>query len=173
QEADAVVRRHWNAQRLLEPLPVVIPYADQLTFPAAWMRTRRDHARFLNLIEVSAFLHQHQRERRGGAIVASLADYRLAYDLAGQVLQETLSDLKRPLREAYTRIQDLSLKSEGSVTRREIREALDVPDSTIRGWLSQLVELEYLEAEGSRGGAGKATRYRLTGRGPPAGVGLA
>ena len=45
-------------------------------FPSSWMRTRRDHARFLNLIEVSAFLHQHQRERTAeGAIVASLADY--------------------------------------------------------------------------------------------------
>ena len=71
QEADAICRRHWNAQRLLEPLPVVIPFADKLTFPSAWMRTRRDHARFLNLIEVSAFLHQHQRERPGGAIVAA------------------------------------------------------------------------------------------------------
>ena len=46
-------------------------------FPSAWMRTRRDHARFLNLIEVSAFLHQHQRERsRDGAIVASLGGLR-------------------------------------------------------------------------------------------------
>jgi Mn-dependent DtxR family transcriptional regulator len=166
QEAEAIARRHWNAQRLLEPLPVVIPYADRLTFPSAWMRTRRDHARFLNLIEVSAFLHQHQRERRGGAIVASLADYTVAYALAGEVLRDTLTDLKRPLREAYTRIQGLSLKGQGSVSRREIREALGVPDSTVRGWLCELVELEYLEAEASRGGAGKATRYRLTDRGP-------
>ena len=67
EQAEAVTRRHWNAQRLLEPLPVVIPYADRLTFPDAWMRTRRDHARFLNLIEVSAFLHQHQRERTRAA----------------------------------------------------------------------------------------------------------
>ena len=166
QEAEAIARRHWNAQRLLEPLPVVIPYADRLTFPSAWMRTRRDHARFLNLIEVSAFLHQHQRERRGGAIVASLADYTVAYALAGEVLRDTLTDLKRPLREAYTRIQGLSLKGQGSVSRREIREDLGVPDSTVRGWLCELVELEYLEAEASRGGAGKATRYRLTDRGP-------
>jgi hypothetical protein len=36
----------------------------------------------------------------------------------------------------------------------------------VRGWLQELVELEYLEAEASRGGAGKATRYRLTDRGP-------
>ena len=71
QEAEAITRRHWNAQRLLEPLPVVIPFADKLSFPSSWMRTRRDHARFLNLIEVSAFLHQHQRERTAdGAIVA-------------------------------------------------------------------------------------------------------
>jgi hypothetical protein len=129
------------------------------------MRTRRDHARFLNLIEVSAFLHQHQRERTPeGAIVASLADYEAAYALAGEVLRETLTDLKKPLREALQRIQGLAVKGEGSLTRREIREALQTPDSTVRNWLSELVSLEYLEAEG--GSLGKTTRYRLTGRSP-------
>ena len=86
QEADVISRRHWNAQRLLETLSVVVPYADKLSFPSAWLRTRRDYARFLNLIEVSAFLHQHQRERRDGAIVASTADYAVAYALAAEVL---------------------------------------------------------------------------------------
>jgi len=174
REAERITCRHRNAQRLLEPVAVVIPYADRLTFPSSWMRTRRDHARFLNLIEVVAFLHQHQRERRGGAILASLADYAVAYELAGQVLADTLSDLKKPLREALERIRELSLKGEGSVSRREIREALALPDSTVRGWLQELVELEYLEAEASRGGAGRATRYRLTERGPLAhgGAGL-
>ncbi len=164
QEAQAISRRHWNAQRLLEPLPVVIPFAAELTFPTAWMRTRRDHARFLNLIEVLAFLHQHQRERRNGAILAALADYEAAYDLAAQVLTETLSDLKRPLREAYARVRELSLKCQGPVTRSEIREALALPDSTVRRWLSELVELEYLEADAGK--QGKAVRYALTGRAP-------
>jgi 5S rRNA maturation endonuclease (ribonuclease M5) len=160
--AEAVARRHWNAQRVLEPLPVVIPYADRLTFPSAWMRTRRDHARFLNLIEVSAFLHQHQRERRSGAIVASLADYEAAYALAGQLLRETLTDLKTPLLRAYERIRGLSLNGDGAVSRREIREALAEPDSTVRRWLCELVELEYLaQVEASKGGAGKSTRYRV------------
>jgi hypothetical protein len=165
QEAEQITRRHWNAQRLLDPLPVVIPYADQLAFPSAWMRTRRDHARFLNLIEVSAFLHQHQRERRGGAIVASLADYAAAFALAREVLADTLRDLKRPLREAYDRIRGLSLKGEGRLSRREIREALKEPDSTVRRWLGDLVELEYLAlAETSKGGPGKATHYRVVER---------
>ena len=163
QEAERVTRRHWNAQRLLESAPVVIPYADKLSFPSAWMRTRRDHARFLNLIEVSAFLHQHQRERRNGAILASLDDYATAYALAGEVLADTLSDLKKPLREAYTRIRELSLKS-GSVTRSEVRDALAMPDSTVRRWLQDLVELEYLEAEQTK--QGKAARYVLSSRAP-------
>jgi 5S rRNA maturation endonuclease (ribonuclease M5) len=166
QEADAISRRHWNAQRLLEALPVVIPFADKLTFPSSWLRTRRDYARFLNLIEVSAFLHQHQRERRGRAIVAATADYAAAYALAAEVLAETLSDLRKPLREALESVRGLSLKGDGSVARREIREALAMPDSTVRGWLQQLVDLEYLEVGASKGGAGKAARYRLTDRGP-------
>jgi 5S rRNA maturation endonuclease (ribonuclease M5) len=164
RQAEVLTRRHWNAQRLLEPLPVVIPFADRLSFPSSWMRTRRDHARFLNLIEVSAFLHQHQRERTSdGAIVAALADYEAAYALAAEVLRETLTDVKKPLREAYQRIQGLA--RDGSVTRREIREALGVPDSTVRRWLAELVELEYLVAsEAGKGGAGKTTSYRVAAR---------
>lgn len=58
------------------------------------LRTRRDHKRFLCLIEAAAFLHQFQRP--GGLlsspdgtpyIEAGLADYRLAYELARQVLR--------------------------------------------------------------------------------------
>jgi len=166
--AQALVKRHWNAQRLLEPLPVVIPFADKLTFPSTWMRTRRDHARFLNLIEVSAFLHQYQREQKNGAILATVEDYEVAYRLARTALAETLSDLKAPLKRAYEGIRDLAQRSEGTVSRRDIRQALQLPDSTVRRWLSELVELDYLEAEMK--GQGKAARYRLTGRGPNEGL---
>jgi DNA-binding transcriptional ArsR family regulator len=162
EEAERITRRHWNAQRLLEALPVVIPYADRLSFPASWMRTRRDHARFLNLIEVSAFLHQHQRERKGPAIVATAADYAVAYALAGEVLRDTLSDLKRPLRDAYERLRGLTPEADGTLSRRQIRHELGEPDSTVRRWLADLVELEYLTvAEAGRAGQGKTTRYRL------------
>ncbi len=165
--AEAIARRHWHAQRLLEPAPVVIPFADALTFPSAWLRTRRDYARFLNLIEVSAFLHQHQRARRGGAIVADVADYAVAYHLAATVLSETLADLRTPLRVAYDQIRALCDQDEGSVSRRTIREALAVPDSTVRGWLQSLVDLEYLAlVDAGQKGAGKAARYRLVEHAP-------
>jgi DNA primase catalytic core len=165
RKTESIVKRHWNTQRLLEPLPVVIPFADKLTFPSTWMRTRRDHARFLNLIEVSAFLHQYQRPKENDAILATVSDYEIAYHLAAQVLTDTFADLKRPLREAYSRIRRLSEQREGTVSRREIREALGLADSTVRGWLSELVELEYLMPVDG-GGRGKAVRYTLTDRGP-------
>ena len=163
KEGEAISRKHWNAQRLLEPLPVVIPYANKITFPSSWLRTRRDHARFLNLIEVSAFLHQYQRERDSEAIVASIADYAVAYALAGEVLAETLGDLRKPLREALSRIQAMAT-AEGGVSRRDIREALGLPDSTVRRWLAELVELEYLEVEAGKGGAGNKSRYHAADR---------
>jgi hypothetical protein len=177
EEAEAICRRHWNAQRLLEGLSVVIPFADELSFPSSWMRTRRDHARFLNLIEVSAFLHQHQREREGDAIVAGVADYAAAYALGAEVLAETLTDVRKPLREAFARIQGLAADGEGTVSRRQLREALGEPDSTVRRWLGELVELEYLAVVGSengKAGQGKTVRYRplAAGVGSRAVVGL-
>ena len=166
EQADAIAKKHRNAQRLLEPLAVVIPFADKLTFPSQWMRTRRDHARFLNLIEVSAFLHQFQRERAGDAVVAAVEDYAVAYELSSEVLSDTLSDVKKPLRDAYERIKAVSRANGGGpVSRRDIREALNAPDSTIRRWLSELVDYEYVHVvQPAR--QGKAVRYQLHEREP-------
>jgi DNA-binding IclR family transcriptional regulator len=52
---------------------------------------------------------------------------------------------------------------------REIREALAEPDSTVRRWLLELVELEYLAvAEAGAKGAGRTTRYRILDLAPKA-----
>ena len=49
-----LVALHRNAQRLLRPLPVVNPYAEQLTFLDDKTRTRRDHEKYLTLIDAIA-----------------------------------------------------------------------------------------------------------------------
>ena len=59
---EKILRIHHNAQRLLRPLKIIIPYVDLIEFPASWLRGRRDNDRFLSLIEGIAFLHQHQRQ---------------------------------------------------------------------------------------------------------------
>jgi len=58
---DEIIALHRNAQRLLRPLAVVNPYADRLSFLSDKTRTRRDHEKYLTLIDTIALLHQHQR----------------------------------------------------------------------------------------------------------------
>jgi len=47
---EPVIRLHRNAQRLLEPLPVVVPGAEELAFPDSSTRHRRDHQKLLSVI---------------------------------------------------------------------------------------------------------------------------
>ena len=53
-----------NAQRLLQPVAVLNPYAPDLTFARERTRNRRDHEKYLTLIDAIALLHQHQRATR-------------------------------------------------------------------------------------------------------------
>ena len=59
---DDIKALHHNAQRLLASLPVIMPWADRLTFRHDQTRMRRDHAKYLSLIASITLLHQHQRK---------------------------------------------------------------------------------------------------------------
>ena len=63
-KAEGIRQKHHNAQRLLQPLQILNPYAEQLTFMTEYLRSRRDHTKYLGLIEAVAFLHQYQRPRK-------------------------------------------------------------------------------------------------------------
>lgn len=175
REREQIIRRHQNAQRLLTSIDVVIPFAGAIDFPHHWLRTRRDHLRFLNLIEVIALLHQHQRQRKidGGRayIEATIDDYRHAYALAAEVLGATLADLKRPAAELLHVVRVLAAKkADGAVTRREVRESSGLPDHRVIALLHELVALEYVEIV--CGSFGKAFRYRLASASPAAPSGI-
>jgi len=172
-EGEALVRLHWNVQRSLRPVRVHIPYAHAIAFPETWLRTRRDHLRFLNLIEASAFLHQYQRPEPKGAepgtaVEATVEDYRIAYELGREVLGSTLADLKRPVRELLDsmralvaeRAREKKLPPERvTVTRRELRERMGLPNHQVRRLLAEIVDLEHVEAVA--GAKGRLYEYRL------------
>ncbi|MFC0075293.1 CHC2 zinc finger domain-containing protein, partial [Samsonia erythrinae] len=64
-----------NAQRLLKPLKVVNPFASQLTFLSDKTRTRRDHMKYLTLIQSIALLHQYQRDVKTVAHRGAVIEY--------------------------------------------------------------------------------------------------
>lgn len=160
ESAEALCARHHNAQRLLESVRIVIPYVDLLSFPSRWLRTRRDHERFLSLIEAVTFLHQAQRPRQGlpdrpevSYIEATLADYVLAYDLAQDVLGATFHELTRDGRELLDTMRHLTEgEPQRQFTRRVLRQQLDWADRRLGGALSELVQLEYLGTNGGTQG---------------------
>ena len=163
-DRQAILDRHHNAQRMLEEVKIVIPYVDHLTFPTKWLRTRRDNERFLCLIEASAFLHQYQRvkkscKRPDGTEVpyveANLDDYKLAYDLARDILRDTLHELSISARKVLEAAQSF----EGSFSRRQIREVLGWSQRQVTENIAELVNMEYLAVlDGSNG---KAYRYSV------------
>lgn len=168
----AVMRAHHNAQRLLRSLKVIIPFVELIDFPPAWLRGRRDHDRFLSLIEGIAFLHQHQRAvRADGAakyIEASLADYALAYDLAHQVFADSADDLPKPARDFLAQVeafveaaakQARTAVAEFWFSRRMIREATKLPDHLIKRHMREVDDLEYVSVQ--RAPQGGSFRYRL------------
>lgn len=174
----AICGKHHNAQRLLKKVTVVIPYANHIEFPASWLRTRRDHQRFLNLIEVTAFLYQHQKQSKTDPesglqyIEADLRDYEIARKLAEEILPETLSDLKKPVSdfkdtiEHYVEAQAKSKKiskAQITFTRRQIREETGLPNHRIKDLFAELEELEYLEVE--KNPRGSTFVYKLVGGG--------
>lgn len=168
---------HHNVQRLLRPVPVVIPYAEAIEFPHRYLRTRRDHERFLSLIEASAFLHQFQRVLQTASlegqeveyIEATVEDYALAYRLALKVLWVSLDELSRWGRELLNSCRgqvEEFLSSQSDVraedvswTRRQLRESSAWPDKRLIKCLQELVSLEYLRVVS--GGNGKTLVYGL------------
>jgi DNA primase catalytic core len=176
REREALIRLHQNAQRLLRPLDVLNPYAQFLTFPDQTTRLRRDHEKYLTLIDAIAFLHQHQRDiktyRRGDLSVdyieATLADIALANRIAHDVLGRSLDELPPQTRRLLVLIDGhvgaeavrLAVKRcDVRFTRRALREAIAWGDTQLRLHLERLVDLEYVLAH--REGAGGKYVYEL------------
>jgi DNA primase catalytic core len=146
-----------NAQRLLEPVDVVNPYAAQLTFTAKHTRTRRDHEKYLTLIDSIALLHQHQRPREseedGDYITVTLEDIELANRIAPELLGRSLDELPPQSRRLLGIIKEIvrekceaeSLDPQTAFfSRQEIREKSGWTYSQVRRHLERLQELDYI-----------------------------
>jgi DNA primase catalytic core len=177
-EREAILKTHQDAQRLLEPLAIVNPYAHRLTFLDDRTRTRRDHEKYLTLIDVIALLHQHQRvvktlHPHAGAqplryVEVTLDDIALANRLAHEVLGRTLDELppqtRRLLGLIVARVDEQCAaqqigRAQQRFSRRLVREHTRWGDTQLKVHLARLVELEYLLVH--RGGRGQSFEYEL------------
>jgi len=167
---------HRNAQRLLRPLGVLNPYANRLTFPDTTTRLRRDHEKYLTLIDTIALLHQMQRELKAIGngdktieyVEVTADDIALANSLAHEVLGRSLDELPPQTRRVLllldrfvagrSREKELE-RTQVRFSRREVREHAGISDTQLRLHLDRLVNLEYVLAR--RDGPGGRLLYEL------------
>jgi DNA primase len=173
QEKTELLKVHHNAQRLLLPLPVINPYAHRLTFLDDKTRMRRDHEKYLTLIDSIALLHQYQRPLKtfknkksgnGNPILyvsVTLDDIEIANRLASKVLGRSLDELPPQTRRFLDMAKEMVKKeckklnierSEYRFSRRQICEYTGWSLTQVRLHLDRLAEHEYiLVHRGSRG----------------------
>ena len=154
---------------------MVNPYAHRLTFLDDRTRTRRDHEKYLTLIDVIALLHQHQRPVHTSAgvqplryVEVTLDDIALANRLAHEILGRTLDELPPQTRrllglicemvEQECRAQQMP-RAAHRFSRRAVREHTRWGDTQLKIHLARLTELEYLLVH--RGGRGQSFEYEL------------
>jgi hypothetical protein len=151
----------------LQPVEVLNPYAPALTFTTGRTRNRRDHEKYLTLIDAIALLHQHQRQAQtlpGGQpyIEVTLDDIALANELAPEVLGRSLDELPPQTRRLLGCIRELvKSKRKGEAgraqastfSRRELREACGWSLTQVSVHLERLVALEYLAIRHGRLGS--------------------
>lgn len=167
---------HQNAQRLLRPIEVINPYAPQLKFANDKTRLRRDHEKYLNLIECIALLHQHQRQihvadidsQRTEYINVEPSDIATANSIAGEVLGQSLDDLAPQTRKLLMLLHEFAgVRAKQTCvdrvdlrfTRRDVREWTGWSNFQVFTHLKRLVDLEYVMVH--RGKNGQRFIYEL------------
>ncbi|MEE9328375.1 MAG: CHC2 zinc finger domain-containing protein, partial [Cocleimonas sp.] len=176
-EKQQLTKLHRDAQQLLKSLAVINPYADQLTFLDDKTRTRRDHEKYLTLIDSIALLHQYQRETKTITspeaepieyIEVEPSDIKLANKLAHEILGRSLDELPPQTRKLLKEIQQMvkaNCKAQSIAqkdyrfSRKTIRDMSQWSDGQLKIHCKRLEELEYLLVH--RGGRGIIIEYEL------------
>jgi DNA primase len=178
KEKSKILDLHRNAQRLLRPLFIVNPYARRLTFLDDKTRTRRDHEKYLSMIDSIAFLHQYQRQikitpygdngKPEETVMVTIEDIELANRLANEVLGRSLDELTPQTRNMLMIIDEMVEKeckkleierSEYRFSRRQVREYCKWGNTQVKMHFKRLEELEYLIVH--RGNRGLTFEYEL------------
>jgi hypothetical protein len=145
------------------------PFARHLTFTSGRTRTRRDHEKYLTLIDTIALLHQHQRQaikhtisgREIEMLPVTLEDIEAANRIAPEVLGRSLDELPPQTRRLLESIKSLvrtKMKKEkveqrlSLFSRKELREFTGWSQMQVRRHLERLQELEHVTTRGGRNG---------------------
>jgi len=146
-----------NLQKVIDPHPVLIPFASKLAelTPDEPIRMRRDFQRILAVIEASALLHQYQRETKeyNGVkhIVAGLEDYFIAKLILEKPLGLTIQNNYPQTLEIVKEIKSIYKKNNEPVLIKDLMKKLNKNKMTITRWLKPALDKGWIENVGEEG----------------------
>lgn len=163
QKTERIIPFHQNIQKMIKKIPVIIPYAERLSFPANSPSLRRDNQKLLTLIEAVALMHQYQRRKikkdSDVYIESAIADYRIAYDVFSHSFRHSLIPRHSVAGELLSIIARLG---KNTFTRKDIASFCSWPDYKVRDNIRYLENAGRLQVIYSH--KGKETLYRLQDR---------
>ncbi len=156
-----------NTQRVLKPVSIRNPYAEQLKIPDEVFKPRRSNAHYLAFIEAVTFYHQYQREKQYDKetgeeyIETTLEDI----EEANKLMKDVLIRKSDPLNDAGRKYLEwlkawLKMENKNSFTNKEVRQFLRINPSNQKRYMVQLQEYDYVEKVSGK--CGKPHQYRIT-----------
>lgn len=147
-QVEEITLRHHALQRMLQPTPVVVPFAERLGELVAHERVeaRRAFPQLVAMIQASALLHQRQRKAdSGGPLWAEPDDYQLARHLLARPMERLLGGrLSDPARRFLDRLREWFAPEE-PFSKREVVQHETGSRSSVYGWLAELADAGAVE----------------------------
>ena len=146
-----------HVQRVLRPVSVRNPYAEQLGIPKEVFKQLRTNARYLAFIEVITFYHQYQREQKVDAatgevyIETTTQDIRQANILMREILLRKSDELNGATCHYLEQLKAwLQEHGQTHFTNAAVRSGLRIPLSTVKRYHLALVQAGYIERVADR-----------------------
>ena len=150
-----------NCLRMLQPLEIVNPYANQIHLPKDAHKIRRLNELYQSFVRQITLLHQYQRKRDGqGRLISTVEDLKAACEILFESIVLKVDELDGSSRQFFEQLKTY-VKSKGEeyeFNRFEVRKATGVSKTQQHRYLNQLIELEYLRQFGF---ANRGYRYKI------------
>lgn len=141
-----------NVQRILQPISVRNPYAEQLIIPKEVFKPRRTNAHYIAFIEAITFYKQYQREHKVDKdtgevyIETTLEDIAEAGELMKNILLKKADELGYATRKFFERLKDyLQTGNLKSFTNKQLREALKENPNTQKKYMAELLRYGHIQ----------------------------
>jgi 5S rRNA maturation endonuclease (ribonuclease M5) len=165
-EANAIKEKLKNVQRLLRPIKVRNPYAQQINLPEAVFKPRRSMMLLLSFIETITFYHQYQRTTKQDPdtnevyIESTVQDVEYAFKLLKEVLFSKSDELTGACRKFFEQVKGwLKRENKQSFHAWEIRKALRINPNNLKRYMIELSRYSLVKITG--GSKYKGFEYQI------------